>query len=52
MLSAASQANGTAAASARVIIVTANRGLVAKVTSGGTWAAASRSGALVHALGR
>ena len=42
----------TYAAIARSIIPSARRGLVAKAVPGGTWAAASRAGSSVQALGR
>jgi hypothetical protein len=51
-VSAATQPNGTFAASVRSIIVAANVGLVAKPISSGTWAADIRTESSVHAFGR
>ena len=51
-LSAATQANGTSAAMARSIIVTARCGLVAKANVSGTCVAAQRRGSSVQAFGR
>src|SRR5664280_3443836 len=51
-LSAATQLNGTFAASAWLIIFTASAGFVAKAIPFGTWVAVIRIGSSVQALGQ
>ena len=51
-LSVATQVNGTPASSARSIMPTASRGLVAKRTAAGTCVAARRAGSSVQLSGR